>query len=134
MKRKLNDLTCSFCNKVQDQVNKLIAGPNHHICDNCIERISSLMLSDDISAYASFEQEAGVLSRCSFCGKRATEVWKLVTRSGSNICSECIEICNEILSDDRFDVARCEAAIVELSRMNKAYSSGRSFLRRIGIR
>ena len=31
---------CSFCNKTQDQVRKLIAGPkakNVYICDECIE-------------------------------------------------------------------------------------------------
>ena len=26
---------CSFCNKTQDQVRKLIAGPNAYICDEC---------------------------------------------------------------------------------------------------
>ncbi len=30
-------LRCSFCNKTQDQVRKLIAGPNVYICDECIE-------------------------------------------------------------------------------------------------
>ena len=28
---------CSFCNKSQEQVRKLIAGPNVYICDECIE-------------------------------------------------------------------------------------------------
>ncbi len=30
-------LRCSFCNKSQDQVRKLIAGPGVYICDECIE-------------------------------------------------------------------------------------------------
>ncbi len=30
-------LRCSFCNKTQDQVRKLIAGPNAYICDECIQ-------------------------------------------------------------------------------------------------
>ncbi len=30
-------LRCSFCNKTQDQVRKLIAGPGVYICDECIE-------------------------------------------------------------------------------------------------
>ena len=30
-------LRCSFCNKTQDQVKKLIAGPNGaYICDECV--------------------------------------------------------------------------------------------------
>ena len=28
---------CSFCNKTQDQVRKLIAGPNAFICDECVD-------------------------------------------------------------------------------------------------
>ncbi len=30
-------LKCSFCGKSQDQVKRLIAGPNVYICDECIE-------------------------------------------------------------------------------------------------
>ena len=30
-------LRCSFCGKSQDQVRRLIAGPNVFICDECIE-------------------------------------------------------------------------------------------------
>ena len=30
-------LRCSFCNKTQDQVRKLIAGPNAYICDECVQ-------------------------------------------------------------------------------------------------
>ncbi len=30
-------LRCSFCNKPQDQVRKLIAGPNVYICDECVQ-------------------------------------------------------------------------------------------------
>ena len=40
MSSKGNDdkIRCSFCNKTQDQVRKLIAGPNGaYICDECID-------------------------------------------------------------------------------------------------
>ncbi len=30
-------VTCSFCGKTQDQVQRLIAGPGVHICDECVE-------------------------------------------------------------------------------------------------
>ena len=32
-----NKVRCSFCNKTQDQVRKLIAGPNAFICDECVD-------------------------------------------------------------------------------------------------
>ena len=34
---------CSFCNKSQEQVRKLIAGPNVYICDECIEICSEII-------------------------------------------------------------------------------------------
>ncbi len=36
-------LRCSFCHKPQDQVRKLIAGPNVYICDECIELCSDII-------------------------------------------------------------------------------------------
>lgn len=36
-------LRCSFCGKTQNQVNRLIAGPNVNICDECIERCHAIL-------------------------------------------------------------------------------------------
>ncbi len=36
-------LRCSFCNKSQEQVRKLIAGPGVYICDECIEICSEII-------------------------------------------------------------------------------------------
>ena len=44
-------LRCSFCNKSQEQVRKLIAGPNVYICDECIDICSEIIqdeFEDDI--------------------------------------------------------------------------------------
>ena len=30
-------LKCSFCGKPQEQVRRLVAGPNVYICDECVE-------------------------------------------------------------------------------------------------
>ncbi|MDD4842987.1 MAG: ATP-dependent Clp protease ATP-binding subunit ClpX [Anaerotignum sp.] len=38
-----NKLRCSFCGKTQDQVKKLIAGPNVYICDECIELCAEII-------------------------------------------------------------------------------------------
>lgn len=38
--------------------------------------------------------------RCSFCGKSQNEVKKLIAGPTVYICNECIDICNEIISDD----------------------------------
>ena len=39
----MGKLRCSFCGKTQDQVRKLIAGPNVYICDECIDLCSDII-------------------------------------------------------------------------------------------
>ncbi|MEJ2057224.1 MAG: ATP-dependent Clp protease ATP-binding subunit ClpX [Desulfofustis sp.] len=41
------DCKCSFCGKNQDEVEKLIAGPDVYICDECIELCNEIVLEDD---------------------------------------------------------------------------------------
>lgn len=58
MAGKMNDDTirCSFCNKSQSQVRKLIAGPNGaYICDECID-----VCSEIIEEEFDFEEEGGL--------------------------------------------------------------------------
>ncbi len=43
-------LRCSFCNKTQDQVRKLIAGQNVYICDECIE-VCSEIIEDELEDF-----------------------------------------------------------------------------------
>jgi ATP-dependent Clp protease ATP-binding subunit ClpX len=38
-----SQLRCSFCNKSQDQVRKLIAGPGVYICDECVELCNEIL-------------------------------------------------------------------------------------------
>lgn len=38
-----NRLKCSFCGKSQDQVKKLIAGPEVYICDECVELCNEIL-------------------------------------------------------------------------------------------
>ena len=37
------DITCSFCGKSHDEVNKIIAGPGVYICDECIQMCSEII-------------------------------------------------------------------------------------------
>ena len=38
--------------------------------------------------------------RCSFCGKRETQVERLIAGPGVYICSDCVQACSELLVDD----------------------------------
>ena len=42
---------CSFCGKTQDQVRRLVAGPNVYICNECI-LLCQEIISDDLAAAA----------------------------------------------------------------------------------
>ena len=37
---------CSFCNKTQDQVRKIVAGPNVYICDECINLCHEIVIEE----------------------------------------------------------------------------------------
>ena len=39
-------LRCSFCNKSQREVRKLIAGPNVYICDECVDICLDIIAED----------------------------------------------------------------------------------------
>lgn len=41
-------LYCSFCNKSQNEVKKLIAGPSVHICDECVELCNGIIRDDAV--------------------------------------------------------------------------------------
>ncbi|MDD3594094.1 MAG: ATP-dependent protease ATP-binding subunit ClpX [Candidatus Gastranaerophilales bacterium] len=43
VKRNDSRLKCSFCGKSQDQVKKLIAGPEVYICDECVELCNEIL-------------------------------------------------------------------------------------------
>ena len=39
--------------------------------------------------------------RCSFCGRSASQVDKIITGPSVHICNECIRLCNEVLAEDK---------------------------------
>lgn len=42
--------------------------------------------------------------KCSFCGKSQEQVKKLIAGPGAYICNECVDLCNEILEEELFEV------------------------------
>lgn len=52
-------LKCSFCGKPQDQVRRLIAGPNVYICDECIELCSDIIAEE----FAQKDKKGRITSR-----------------------------------------------------------------------
>ncbi|RIL08698.1 MAG: ATP-dependent Clp protease ATP-binding subunit ClpX, partial [Proteobacteria bacterium] len=50
---------------------------------------------------------------CSFCGKTQDEVRKLVAGPGVYICDECVDLCNDILTEE-LDEARAKSPKVHV--------------------
>jgi ribosomal protein L37AE/L43A len=97
---------CSFCGATQHQAGRLIAGPGVAICDRCVGVTMDLLVEgrtdrDDLRLIGGDPRDR---TRCSFCGKRARRVGRLVAGgAGVHICGECLDLCTEILRDQAAD-------------------------------
>ncbi len=49
IKRRQRALYCSFCGKGQDEVFKLISGPDVLICDECVAAAQDIITADKIA-------------------------------------------------------------------------------------
>jgi hypothetical protein len=50
------------------------------------------------------QKPKGPVLRCSFCNKSQRDVRKLIAGPNVYICDECVDICNDILAEDRKDM------------------------------
>lgn len=75
-------LRCSFCNKTQNEVSKLIAGPNVYICEECVDLCVDIL-----------KQELSKKPQdCRLCGltKEMQEMSRVPGRGP--ICSDCLQV------------------------------------------
>jgi DNA-binding CsgD family transcriptional regulator len=73
-------LLCSFCNKTQNELRKLIAGPSVCICDECIE-VCNDIIADDAKLFET-------VLRCPSCGRASEMIFPV---AGQGLCLECID-------------------------------------------
>jgi len=82
----------------------MIGVPHVYICDRCVSHAHAVIAEPDRTAstpIATIQQvsdEAGA-EQCSFCGKRRHQVTAMASAGDTQICNECLEFCDEILSD-----------------------------------
>jgi hypothetical protein len=106
-------LACTFCGKPQNKVRKLIAGPGVYICDGCIDLAVDVITSGHAArtAFGAMsnvpEEQSGV--QCNFCGKDRGQVERVAvmpevtverTSSSAAVCSECLVLCGEIITEE----------------------------------
>jgi ClpX C4-type zinc finger len=97
-------LRCTVCSKDQRHVMKLIAGPGVYICDECVARAIAVLVrgteeASEPAALRRVSHEARE-ERCSFCGKQRPQVPAMASSDDLRICSECLDLCREILDDE----------------------------------
>ena len=64
--------------------------------------------------------EGGDLVKCSFCGKTQKQVKKLIAGPGVYICDECIDLCNDIIAEERDETT--ELSFEDLPKPKEIFS------------
>jgi ATP-dependent protease Clp ATPase subunit len=64
---------------------------------------------------------ARIKARCTFCGKRQDQVKRLIAGPGVFICDRCIELCNEIIREDRPSAPRSAVYRPSLRRVTSGW-------------
>ncbi len=87
------DTVCAFCNSDRSIVAELILGPNVTICNVCVAaatRLANERGGDDMQAFP---------EPCSFC--RQEKAHLQFAREQARICDLCIEMCVDIIEEER---------------------------------
>jgi hypothetical protein len=84
---------CSFCNKTQHDVRKLIAGPKVNICDECVDICIDILAVDRKDAPEAGEEGAlppSSLSACALCRLPVGVAEALFVEGRGLLCSGCL--------------------------------------------
>jgi hypothetical protein len=106
------DLRCSFCQKHQSDVRKLIAGPAVFICDECVEVCVDIMADDarfqDPAGDAAGREASSNVSRsrtrmvgCTICGKPGSFKNMLPIDDRAVLCGACADAVEDALARGR---------------------------------
>jgi hypothetical protein len=93
-------LRCSFCNKSQQDVKKLIAGPNVQICNECVDICLSIMTESKkdeqfeakdggVAPVGRGWSPPGALLRCALCRIATPPETSLLIVDRGIICAGC---------------------------------------------
>ena len=101
-------LRCSFCNKTQNDVRKLIAGPKVYICDECVRVCLEIMEEDDQAAAEGSpqreERDHGTggarVVWCSLCRLPTTTSDALLVENRGVLCSGCVAAVEAAATED----------------------------------
>ena len=82
---------CSFCSKTQEEVAKLIAGPEGYICNECV-RVCQDIIEQEHQTFMDNTTRAGDSPvSCSLCGILTPPSSALLVESTGILCPACLE-------------------------------------------
>jgi hypothetical protein len=81
--RMSDEPRCSFCNKAQSEVRKLIAGARVFICDECVDLCVQI-------AETKTAEPAGVAKLCPVCRKVVPLEDLVAVTEGGDVCRTCV--------------------------------------------
>ena len=96
-------LKCSFCNKSQDDVQKLIAGPAVFICDECLEVCNAIVAEDNRLTMPDVQRDvdaphplpttplAPPIVTCRLCSMPLPYIDALVVENRGFLCPGCVD-------------------------------------------
>ena len=84
-------LPCSFCAKSRRQVEKLIAGPNVYICDECVELCNEI-LEEELGEAAAMQR----LSRAAVAPEKAAAAEELFLDRHGEVVAELLAVAREL--------------------------------------
>ena len=87
-------IRCSFCNKEQRNVRKIIAGPKVSICDECVDICVDIIAEDEEaqSAFSTFSPGNAAAVNCSLCEMSTAVDQCVVIPDRGPLCRVCIDI------------------------------------------
>jgi len=91
-------VSCSFCGKSEDAVRRLTAGPNVHICDECVDLCNDVLERESAKEVtAKSETPTSAVASCALCHlpKDATEL-RMIGENGA-LCVACIEMVRSVV-------------------------------------
>jgi hypothetical protein len=92
-------LACTFCGNSAETVARLIAGPKVFICNSCVTMAEETLNGTQTDGNSMIIAGTETKGRCSFCGKPRMAHRQVVKAASANVCSECLGVCRQILTD-----------------------------------
>ena len=96
----LKRIACIGCGASSENRNDIVVGPSVALCRECWEEAFLAMKGQKANIVAVRGSNTSV-ERCSFCGRRSSELGGLASWPKGAICADCMLLCDEILTDRR---------------------------------